>query len=318
MRPDALWRTNIENMKNMQKLYGRTSALVLSSMLGGASVGYLLARSQARSRDNLQESDEDEEADSTSVPPTDDTTDDSVSSQSRADQKDGVAGMRRVDELPHSGSGGIDVTDGELEPSQSQADDVDAESSEEVDSDSDSKDSPEDTGDTVLADEPFTFRIDSLVLADCYQSIFKTPDVESIVYLTGLQVDDTTVTVNRMIELDHATQSAIKAEGHPDASFERLIQLDQTGHQLLGHCHNHPGAANGMLSPSQVDYDFQGRLEGGGYTTLGLIMSEDGYIRPYTTDLEFEVVVEGAHVEQLDDGLLYLDEEARTASKLLT
>jgi hypothetical protein len=162
-----------------------------------------------------------------------------------------------------------------------------------------------------------TYRIDALVLSDCYRHLFADPEVETLVYLTGVEVEPGTVTLNRMVPLDLSVQSVAEAKGDPDASAATLQQMELSGHQLLGHCHNHPGTAETAPTPSDVDRDFQNRLEGGGFTPLGLIMSEDGHVRLFTNDLDFEVEVFGTHVDKLDDDRLYLEKDARSASKRL-
>jgi hypothetical protein len=93
--------------------------------------------------------------------------------------------------------------------------------------------------------------------------------------------------------------------------------LELSGHQLLGHCHNHPGATGAAPTPSDVDRDFQDRLEGGGFTPLGLIMAEDGHVRLFTNDLDFEVEIHGNHIDKRDDDRLYIEADARSASKRL-
>lgn len=162
-----------------------------------------------------------------------------------------------------------------------------------------------------------TVHIDSLVLADCYQSLFDNPDIESIVYLTGMELDSHHSTVNRHIEMDHAVQKAVKAAGSPDSSFETLLELENSGHQLLAHCHNHPGKHNAAPKPSEVDRTYQDQLEGGGYEAVGLIMSVDGYVRIYTNDFDVNVKIHGNHVQRLDEKRLYLEEPARNASARL-
>jgi hypothetical protein len=162
-----------------------------------------------------------------------------------------------------------------------------------------------------------TYRIDGLVLSDCYRQLFADPEVETLVYLTGVEVEPGTVTLNRMVPLDLSVQSVAEAKGDPDASAATLQRLELAGHQLLGHCHNHPGATGAAPTPSGVDRDFQDRLEGGGFTPLGLIMAEDGHVRLFTNDLDFEIEVHGSHIERRDDDRLYLDEDARSASKRL-
>jgi hypothetical protein len=159
-----------------------------------------------------------------------------------------------------------------------------------------------------------TVHIDSLVLADCYQSLFADPEIETIVYLTGVELDERTATVNRRIEMDHEVQSAVKAVGSPDGSFDTLMELEKSDHRLIAHCHNHPGANDTAPEPSDVDRAYQDQLEGGGYDAVGLIMSVDGYVRIFTNDLDVDITIHGNHVKRLNESKLYLEEPARNAS----
>ncbi|WP_435064459.1 hypothetical protein [Halobaculum sp. EA56] len=159
-----------------------------------------------------------------------------------------------------------------------------------------------------------TVHIDSLVLADCYQTLFVDPDVESIVYLTGMDISETDATVNRRIPMDHDVQSAVKASGDPDGSFSTLRELDRSDHRLLAHCHNHPGRNDRCPIPSDDDRTYQAQLEGGGYEAIGLIMTVDGYMRVFMNDLEIDVQIHGNHVKQLDERKYFLEEPARNAS----
>lgn len=159
-----------------------------------------------------------------------------------------------------------------------------------------------------------TVHIDSLVLADCYQSLFVNPDIETIVYLTGIDIGANDTTANRRIHIEHESQSAFEATGHPDASFDTLRELDRSGHRLVAHCHNHPNTQDQAPMPSQDDRDYQDWLEGGGYEAIGLIMSQDGYVRLYTNDLDINVKIHGNHVKRLDESRIRLEEPARNAS----
>lgn len=167
------------------------------------------------------------------------------------------------------------------------------------------------------SENTLTVHLDSLVLADCYQTLFADPSTETVVYLTGMELMPGEVTINRRLRLDHDTQSAIRAAGDPGASFQTLRALDESGHQFLGHCHNHTHSGEEGLHPSDVDRDYQHRLEAGPYTAIGLIMSADGYVRLFTNDLPVNIIIHGTHVERLSETRLYLEKQARNASSRL-
>lgn len=298
----------------MQRLQTTAAAKTLAAMVGGASIGYAFGRTKQRSND-----DADDEAVAFRTPFGSMTAHAACKVELSREESSSKAASATTTTEPHSPpeADGQDEASEDLDAEEKQAEHPSSDTEALVDEEStSSSESAEIDVQGTTEDETLVFQIDSLVLAECYHSIFATPEVETIVYLTGMRVDQNMVTINRMVDLDHETQSAVRAAGDPDASFGKLIELDQCGHQLLGHCHNHPGSKNGHLMPSNVDHDFQGRLESGGYTTLGLIMSEDGYVRLYTNELDFEVRVVGNHVEKRDDDLLFLKKEARKPNLL--
>jgi len=173
-----------------------------------------------------------------------------------------------------------------------------------------------DTADTSTVP---TFYVDSLLLADCYQELFRQSTVESFVYLTGQQVGAQQWTLNRCIPISHAVQSAGGAEGDPDSAVDTLVELDAVDHQLLGHAHNHPGTGVRSVKPSDTDLTYQQELEDGDYTAVGLVMTRDGFARFFTDTLEVAIEVYGDHVTPIDnhENTFQLDEAARTAPQRL-
>lgn len=148
--------------------------------------------------------------------------------------------------------------------------------------------------------ERVRFHVDGLALADCYAELFAEPETESIVYLTGMILDGNVRTVNRCLPFTQAEQSTVRAVGDPDASFDVLQELDRTGHYLIAHAHNQPGTGVESTTPSSVDRDFQGRLEVAGYETIGLIFTQDGWVRAFSNEVSFEIAVQGTQITNHD------------------
>lgn len=171
---------------------------------------------------------------------------------------------------------------------------------------------------TVRSSRVPTFHVDTLTVSDCYQQLFADPTTESIVYLTGITPAADVRLLNRCIPFAHAEQSATRAVGDPEASFDVLRELDRNGFQLLGYVHNHPGTGIGHTRPSNDDRAYQAWLEAAGYDAIGLILTEDGYVRAFSNDLTFTIEIHGNHVQRKDEHLFQLEEEARTASSRLT
>ena len=171
------------------------------------------------------------------------------------------------------------------------------------------------TLESVNESERLTFVVDSLVLQDCYRELFAEPDTESIVYLTGLEVEENVRTLNRCLVLDHAVQSIVGAEADPEASFETLLELETSGHHLQAYAHNHPGTGKESTEPSPTDWENQQSLEDCGYDAIGLILTQDGYVRAFSNDPEFTIKVYGNHVQPVrtDRHVFRLEEPIRTA-----
>lgn len=172
-------------------------------------------------------------------------------------------------------------------------------------------------GQVTVPAEPgaVTFQVDSLLLADLHRELFAEPGVESFVYLTGQEVGPGRFTLNRCVPIEHEAQSATGAAGDPLSAIETLTELDEAGHRLLGHAHNHPGTGVAGVEPSGTDLAYQRELEEGGYTAVGLVLSEDGYVRFFTDGLAVEVAVYGAHINRLEshEFTFHIEETARTA-----
>lgn len=144
------------------------------------------------------------------------------------------------------------------------------------------------------------FRVDSRTLREAYDAVFAEPDVESIVYLSGLALADGVRTINRVLEFEHAEQSAVKAVGDSESQFAALDRLEATGHQLLGTFHNHPGTGVAGTQPSATDLSYQADLEALGYDAVGFIVTEDGWLRAYSENQPFAVEVHGAGITTHD------------------
>jgi hypothetical protein len=170
---------------------------------------------------------------------------------------------------------------------------------------------------TVEAGGPMMVWIDGIALTACFEELFANPAVETIVFLTGLDTGPWTQTVNRCIEVDHTAQSKMAAVGSTDGTFDVMRTLDETGHQLMAYAHNHPGTGPEATVPSETDRAYQRRLEAAGHTAVGLIFSEDGYVRAFANNHEFQISIQGG--EKLDDGerLFRVPEPVRDAGREL-
>lgn len=148
--------------------------------------------------------------------------------------------------------------------------------------------------------ERLDVQVDSRTIREAYDAVFREPEVESVVYLSGLAVADGVRTINRVLEFEQAEQTMVTAVADRDAQFAALDELEETGHQLLGHLHNHPGRGVGGTKPSDDDFAYQQDLEALGYDAIGLVVTHDGYLRAYSADRAFEITVHGDGITTYD------------------
>lgn len=142
--------------------------------------------------------------------------------------------------------------------------------------------------------------VDSRTIREACDIVLDEPEIESIVYLSGMALDDGIRTINRVLEFEHEEQSAVTAVADPDAQFAALDELDRTGHQLLGHLHNHPGPGRTVPEPSGTDLEYQRDLEALGYDSLGFIVTQNGWLRAFSADQAFDVTVHGDDINTHD------------------
>lgn len=144
------------------------------------------------------------------------------------------------------------------------------------------------------------FCVDSRTIMEAYDAVFAEPEVESILYLSGLALEDGVRTINRVLEFEHEDQSAVRAVADRDSHMAVLDELERTGHQLLGHLHCHPGSGVAGTMLSKTDLSYQRDLEALDYEAIGFVVTSDGFLRAYSADLDFELAVHGEQITTND------------------
>ena len=120
------------------------------------------------------------------------------------------------------------------------------------------------------------------------------PEVNGIIYLTSL------------IPIKMSHRSWGSADVDLSHTHKILQDLEEFGHRLTGYFHTHPGRGAGATHPSGTDLSMQMGLERAGYPTIGGIFSKDRYVRFFSYEKEFTIMVyekkiraEGNNVFQL-------------------
>ena len=141
-------------------------------------------------------------------------------------------------------------------------------------------------------------------LRDCGKELTRTNN-ESMFFISGLEIGSAR-TLDRRIPLQYAEQSAFFVSANDQSTRQALKKLDENGQWLLAWFHSHPGSGPGATLPSAIDKNHQGDLEQGGYHTIGAVFARDGHVRFFSSRLEFDVVVLGKGVEQINGKLFKL------------
>jgi hypothetical protein len=148
----------------------------------------------------------------------------------------------------------------------------------------------------------FTYLISASFLKSAHQTLTKTRD-EDLVYVTGPDDGERLCALTRIVRFDLAQQSAAYAVPESTSQLRALLQLDENEERLLATLHTHTTCVPERTKPSTVDLSTQRGLEKNGYPAIGCIFSRNGYVRFYSVDRLFRVVVSGAGVKQIDDFL---------------
>lgn len=146
----------------------------------------------------------------------------------------------------------------------------------------------------------------SWFLHNCFQYLVQR-DVESLHFVTGVQHGNI-LTLDKIVTFAMSLQTPVSAKGDTGSTHKALMEMERYGHKLHACFHSHPGKGAAATSPSSVDFDYQARLEKGGYPAIGGIFSRDGYFRVFSLERPFQMNVFGKGVERIDDRIYHLTE----------
>lgn len=159
---------------------------------------------------------------------------------------------------------------------------------------------------------PLVYLAGSLFLFQCFKYLTSMGENEVLHFVTGIRLGRI-MTLDYMQKIVIKSQSRFHANADLDSLFQQLISAEeQFDHYFHAYFHSHPGS---FSRPSDVDMDYQRRLEAGGYETIGGIFTRDGQIRFFSHKLPFMIEIYGKGVEQIDDRLFRFTEACLPASK---
>jgi hypothetical protein len=145
------------------------------------------------------------------------------------------------------------------------------------------------------------YLISSWFLSDCHAYLTSNPRGHERLHLvTGIKLSQKQLTLERMVKVELARESAIGALADQNALQKALIEMDEWGHHLYGLFHSHPGSGAQATRPSTTDLATHKRYEYGGYPLVGGIFVKDGYVRFFSENTPFTVTIYGRGVIPID------------------
>lgn len=146
------------------------------------------------------------------------------------------------------------------------------------------------------------YLVSASFLTEASHALTRSHD-EDLLYATGPEDGKTLFALTRLVAFKLAEKSVAHAVPDPASQIAALTELDRREERLLAAFHSHPGRGAGATTPSSVDLSTQAGLEQMGYPTIGAIFGRNGFVRFFSANRPFRVVVSGAGIEQVDEQL---------------
>lgn len=146
------------------------------------------------------------------------------------------------------------------------------------------------------------YLISSWFLSECHAFLTSNPRGHERLHLvTGIKLSQKQRTLERMVKVALARESAVGALADQNSLQKALIEMDERwGHHLHGLFHSHPGTGAWCTQPSETDRKTHKRYETGGYPLIGAIFVKDAYVRFFSENTPFTVTIYGRGVIPID------------------
>ncbi|MBU0515263.1 MAG: hypothetical protein KJ621_10880 [Proteobacteria bacterium] len=155
-----------------------------------------------------------------------------------------------------------------------------------------------------VSEEKPTHIVSARVLWDFNKVQMQRP-TEHLMDVSGIKYDGTH-TLERLEPLELDESSPTYARSNLLSTRDALADMHQYGSLLTGVFHSHPGRGRSAVHPSQTDIRNQKKLEDAGYKCISAVFSRDGWVRFFTVNSPFRVVVKGKGVECVEENLYKL------------
>lgn len=146
--------------------------------------------------------------------------------------------------------------------------------------------------------KPLRFVLDTPLLTELIDQLTRTDD-EDITYVSGIRTDDDRI-LTRAIPVELASASLAHAHASARSCAEIMIRLVEADLPLVAMAHSHPGNGPESTRPSNVDLRYMETLEKNGAEIIGIIVNRGGFVRFFTSELKFEVYLQGNEFEPID------------------
>ncbi|MDD5697835.1 MAG: hypothetical protein PHH77_04385 [Victivallaceae bacterium] len=125
---------------------------------------------------------------------------------------------------------------------------------------------------------------------------------EEVVYITGHSVGNLRIPY-RICEVELKEQSVVYARCTARSCSDALIEINEKGCCLQLVAHSHPGMGKDTTTPSGIDLNYLDKIQKNDSQAVGVIVSRDGFVRFFTSCVEFEVSIKGAEAEYVGDNV---------------
>ncbi|MBU2481837.1 MAG: hypothetical protein KJ760_12165, partial [Proteobacteria bacterium] len=142
---------------------------------------------------------------------------------------------------------------------------------------------------------------------ECFHYLNRDRRNESLVDISGIQLDENLIIMERMEYLQHDTQTSVYARSNLISTYKTLMKIDTYGGLLTGVFHIHPGKGPESIRPSVTDINDQMRREKVGMKAIGAIFSRDGFFRFFSKELGINIEIVGKGVKKHDRHLYQLE-----------
>lgn len=150
-----------------------------------------------------------------------------------------------------------------------------------------------------IRETPLTYVFNTWFLKDVIHHL--TPRrPEEICYLTGDELGPIKIT-SRICPIISDEQSIAHARGNPRSCSDALIEILNHGLSLHVMAHSHPGGGAVATTPSPTDVEYLGRIQRNGADAIGLIVTRDQFVRFFSVEKLFQVLVLGYGATQVEE-----------------